>query len=94
LIWVSTQNYSTTAVHRRNADEITDGVETEFTHDLGSVRFHSFDAEVQHLGDHLVVFALSQELNNLPLARGQRQAWTFIFGAAPAHFVSLRQNFR
>jgi hypothetical protein len=41
------------------ADEITDGVETEFSHDLGPMRFHGFDAEVQSLGDRLVALSLS-----------------------------------
>jgi len=55
-------------------DELGEGVEIEFEHDVGAVGFGGVDADVEEVGDFLVAFAFGEELEDFTFARRETEA--------------------
>src|SRR5260370_35086643 len=62
-------------------DQIADGVQAEFSHDVAAVRFHRLRAQVQQRSDFLGTLSLRQKLSDLTLPSGQAGP---LRGSAPA----------
>jgi len=58
-------------------DELGEGVEIEFEHDVGAVGFGGVDADVEEIGDFLVGLAFGEELEDFAFARGEARARGF-----------------
>ncbi len=52
----------------RIAHQLTHAVHVQLAHDIGAMRLDCLNAEVQRRSDFLAALALSQQLNNFPLA--------------------------
>jgi len=56
-----------------------DGVEAEFEHDVGAMRFGGVDADAKERGDFLVALALGEELKDFAFARSEAGARGFVW---------------
>ena len=49
----------------RVADEVRDGMKAELLHDVGSVGFHRFHADLKNVGDLFIGFAFGHQFDDL-----------------------------
>src|SRR5690348_3908475 len=70
------------------ADQLAHRVQLKFTHNVSAVGLGRFHADAQGRGDFLTALTLSQQLNDLALARGE--AVTNGFGEIGAYSAIIK----
>ena len=58
-------------------DEVGEGAEVEFEHDVGTMNFGGVDADIEDRGDLLIGFAFGDELEDFAFARSKAGAGGF-----------------
>jgi hypothetical protein len=70
-------------------DEVTERVEIELAHDIGSVRFHGLDGNIQR-DSYLITLSFREQLDNfaLPGSQGPTDRSEFLLSDAPIQIAS------